>query len=115
MKEHPRSPKRVVFGPGPSYVAWQPHGDFTCSPGASKSVQELLKSASNFYTSIRLVALGVSETYIIIWEDGTIRWDLKHHYGILDDVLEGCEPEDISVSISLPYIIRHFPDLFLMF
>ena len=92
-----RSPKRVVFGPGLSYVAWQPMGNHVTGGEAPTSVKELIKSAHTLYTSIRLVALGVQDTYIIIWENGMMRWDLKDQYAALDSILSKCDGEDISV------------------
>ena len=83
LKVRVDSPRRVLFGPmkgnNYSYVAWVPFGGHICSIGAPKSVQELVDSANTLYTNIRMVALGVDETYIMIWEDGKIRWDLKEH------------------------------------
>ena len=64
---------------------------------APTSVKELIKSAHTLYTSIRLVALGVQGTYIIIWENGMMRWDLKDQYTALDDILMNCDGEDVSV------------------
>ena len=95
-----RSPKRVVFGPGRSYVAWQSMGSHMIGQEAPKSVKELINSAHTLYTSIRLVALGVQDAYIIIWENGMMRWDLKDQYPALDDILSNCDGEDVSVRPS---------------
>ena len=94
------TPRRVVFGPGLSYVAWQPMGSHWIGDEAPKSVKELINSAHTLYTSIRLVALGVQGAYIIIWENGMMRWDLKDQYPALDDILSKCDGEDVSVRIS---------------
>lgn len=93
----PRSPKRVVFGPGLSYIAWQPMGNHMSGKEAPTSVKELINSAHTLYTSIRLVALGVQGAYIIIWENGMMRWDLKDQYTALDSILSNCDGEDVSV------------------
>lgn len=96
----PKSPTRVVFGRGGSHVAWQPMGAYICGPQAPQSVEELLASAQFLYTSIRIVALGVHDTYIIIWDDGTMRWSLKSHYPALDNVLSRCTGMEVSVRKS---------------
>ena len=99
-KTRERSPKRVVFGPGQSYVGWQPMGDHLLGKEAPTTVKELINSAHTWYTSIRLVALGVQDAYIIIWENGTMRWDLKDQYAALDDILSKFDGEDVSVRAS---------------
>lgn len=96
-----------MFGPKNgsdfSYVAWIPSAGFLCGPGAPQSVKELTGSANMVYTNIRLAALGVDETYILIWENGTIRWDLKNHYNDLDEILENFRDkgEDISARLQM--------------
>lgn len=95
------SSSRAVFGPGLSYVAWLRFGGFICSPYAPASVTELANSAETLYTTIHLVALGVDDTYIMIWENGRMRWNLKTHYSTLDNILAKCEAEDVSVSETL--------------
>ena len=64
---------------------------------APTSVKELINSAHTLYTSIRLVALGVQGAYIIVWENGMMRWDLKDQYTALDSILSNCDGEDVSV------------------
>ena len=96
-RERCGSPVRVVFGPGLSYIAWQPMGSHMCREEAPKSAKELINSAHTLYTSIRLVALGVQDAYIIIWENGVMRWDLKDQYAALDIILWKCDGEDVSV------------------
>jgi hypothetical protein len=49
-------------------------------------------------SSIRLVAQGVAETFLVIWEDGTIYSQLKGCYPALEDALEEMWPGDITVS-----------------
>ena len=92
------SSRRVTFGPGSDYVAWLRFGGNLCSPYAPTAVQELISSANTMYTTIRIVALGMDDTYIVIWEDGTIRWNLKDHYKVLDKILAKCEGEEVDVS-----------------
>ena len=95
-----RSPKRLVFGPGLSYVAWQPMGNHVIGKEAPTSVKELINSAHTLYTSVRLVALGVQGAYIIVWENGMMRWDLKDQYEALESILLNCDGEDVSVRTS---------------
>jgi hypothetical protein len=112
-------PLRVVFGPEKGtklvFVAWVPHANVCWSPAAPKLIQELILSADRFYTNVRMVALGVDDTFIIIWEDGTIRWNLKEHYNVLDNVLNDLDGrgEEVSVrfSIILSSCLRKF-DMF---
>jgi hypothetical protein len=96
-----------VFGPEKGtklvFVAWVPHANVCWSPAAPKLIQELILSAHRFYTNVRMVALGVDDTFIIIWEDGTIRWNLKEHYNALDNVLNDLNGrgEEVSVRFSI--------------
>lgn len=94
----------MVFGPKVeqkfSYVAWIPFAGNICGPATPQSVKELVGSATMLYTSLRLVALGIDETYILIWENGVVRWDLKDYYNDLDGILQNFteKGEDVSVS-----------------
>ncbi|KAM3065486.1 hypothetical protein ACMFMG_011627 [Clarireedia jacksonii] len=99
LKRQGHIPRRVVFGPerithSPditvkySYVAWVPHAGHWYSPYAPQSVQEFCRSTEFTYTHIRLVALGVNDSWIIIWENGEMKWDLKNCYPALDHILE---------------------------
>jgi hypothetical protein len=96
-----------VFGPEKGtklvFVAWVPHGTSTCSSVAPKLVQELITSSDTFYTNLSMVALDVDDTFIIIWENGTIRWNLKKHYNALDNILNDLEGrgEEVSVRFSI--------------
>lgn len=111
LLDRTNSHRRVVFGPPTdprkiSYVAWMPLGDHCCSQYAPQSVKELCNSANFLYTYIRLVALGVDDTYIMIWEDGTIRWDLKHYYDKLDEILYNFADRGDEISVSVAYKVR---------
>jgi len=53
---------------------------------AAASVLEFANSVTMLYTSVRMVVLGVGDTYVMIWEDGFIGWDLEHHYDALDEI-----------------------------
>lgn len=74
-------------------------GGHICGSRAPRSVKELANLAQYTYTSIRLVALGVQNTYVMIWEDGTMMRDLKDCYDALEEVLKNCTGEDVSVSL----------------
>jgi hypothetical protein len=84
-----------------SYVAWVPHAQHLCSPYAPQRVQELCNSAEFTYTHVRLVALGVNDSWIIIWENGEIRWNLKDCYPALNDILETYKENANQISVSL--------------
>jgi hypothetical protein len=114
LKDRRYAPRRVVFGPeritySPnitvkySYVAWVPHAQHLCSPYAPQPVQELCKSAEFTYTHVRLVALGVNDSWIIIWENGVMRWDLKDSYPALNDILEVYKEKGDQIGVSLIY------------
>jgi hypothetical protein len=109
LSKRSNCPLRVVFGPEKGtklvFVAWVPHGNACWSPLAPKLVQELIPSADSFYTNVRMVALGVDDTFIIIWEDGTIRWNLKEHYNALDKVLNDLEGRGEEVSVRFPIML----------
>jgi hypothetical protein len=109
LNKRSNCPLRVVFGPEKGtklvFVAWVPHGTSTCSSVAPKSVQELITSADTLYTNVRMVALGVDDTFIVIWENGTIRWNLKKHYNALDNVLNDLEGRGEDVSVRFPIIL----------
>jgi len=102
ITERPFSARRVVFGPGSSiassYIAWTSYGDVLVSPHSPTSVLELANSAEKFCTHLRMAALGVDGTYIMIWEDGTIRWDLKTHYDQLDSILNNLSDQGEEVT-----------------
>lgn len=50
------------------------------------------------YTSIRCAAIGVDNSWLLIWEDGDMRYSVEDKYPQLHKKLKGLHGDDVSVS-----------------
>ena len=99
MSSSPRSARRVVFGPEATWFLWYLFG---CSPeysaGLPKAIEENVQDARKMYTTLRCVALGPENNFVMIWQDGSKSYNLDENYSVLNQALDSCEGEDVSVS-----------------
>jgi hypothetical protein len=80
----------ILLGSAPLYSA-----------GLPKAVEENVRDARKIYTSLRCVALGPAANFVMIWQDGSMSFNLDHNYSMLDQALSDCEGEDVSVRVTL--------------
>jgi hypothetical protein len=64
-----------------------------------KAIEENVRDVRKRYTTLRCVALGPANNFVMIWQDGTKSFSLDHNYSVLSQALDDCEGEDVSVSI----------------
>ncbi|KAL6154125.1 hypothetical protein ACJBU6_07411 [Exserohilum turcicum] len=97
MSSSPRSARRVVFGPEATWFLWYLFG---CSPeysaGLPKAIEENVQDARKMYTTLRCVALGPENNFVMIWQDGSKSYNLDENYSVLNQALDSCEGEDVS-------------------
>jgi hypothetical protein len=99
MDERKLSPLRVSFGePKGSWFAWMLHGDFTTGQKAPQGMIQAAADPAKASTSIRIAAIGPDDTWLLIWEDGTMVSVLKDEYKDLLRKLQEHDVNDISVS-----------------
>lgn len=99
LRKYKGSARRVVFGPEKTWFLWMLFGTGpTYSPGLPKAVEENVKDERKKYTSLRCVALGPANNFVMIWQDGSKSFNLDGDYSVLQQALDGCEGEDVSVS-----------------
>jgi hypothetical protein len=101
MRSAPGSARRVVFGPGTTWFLWYLFGSHPrYSAGLSAAIDENVKDVRKTYTSLRCVALGPTNNFVMIWQDGSISFNLDNNYSVLNQALNDCEGEDVSVSFA---------------
>jgi len=96
LNEEPKKNRdlRVVFGPGNSWLAWQP-GKVTRWRNIPKTLEAAIKKRK----VPSLVALGANGAYIATWPSGTPEWSsLGNHPGLTKALNE--EHEEIVVRSS---------------
>jgi hypothetical protein len=99
MRSAPGSARRVVFGPGTTWFLWYLFGSHPrYSTGLSAAIDENVKDVRKTYTSLRCVALGPANNFVMIWQDGSMSFNLDNNYLVLSQALDDCEGEDVSVS-----------------
>jgi hypothetical protein len=101
MRRYPGPARRVVFGPGNTWFLWFLYG---CKPqystGLPRAIDENVEDARKKYTSLRCIAIGPTNNFVMIWQDGSMPFSLDCNYSVLNQALYGCEGEDVSVSIA---------------
>ena len=74
------------------------HGDYYISEGCPTGLKQAISDVRKVYTNIRLAAVGVANTFVVIWEDDTMVFNLQNQYPGLAAILKHVEAGDISVS-----------------
>jgi len=96
-KERALCPLRVDLGdPKGSWFAWMLHGDFIAGPNVPQGMIQAAADDAKASTSIRIAAIGPNDTWLLIWEDGTMVSVLKDEYEDLWRKLKEHEVNDIS-------------------
>jgi hypothetical protein len=70
-------------------------------PNVPEGMCQAAANSEKASTSIRIASLGPDDTWLLIWEDGTMASELKDKYSDLQEELrdlKGHEVADISVS-----------------
>jgi hypothetical protein len=112
LSEREHSPRRLVFGPEKdkgkkfSYIAWLPHGGYHYSHSIPGPLMAVFRSGSKYFTSIRHAALGIDDTYVLIWEDGTLDVALKDHYTGLGQILNLWKDWADCIEVRLSLLLR---------
>lgn len=73
----------------------------------SASVMQFLKPG-NPHGAVRTLALGVEESYVVVFEDGHVDWDLRGRYDVLDRMLEGKYDGEVGYVALDPYRAGRF-------
>jgi hypothetical protein len=99
INERALCPLRVNLGePQGSWFAWMLHGDFIVGPNVPQGMVQAAADDAKASTSIRIASIGPNDTWLLIWEDGTMVSVLKDEYEDLQRKLEAHDVNDISVS-----------------
>jgi len=89
VQERKFAPLRFIIGEKKgSWFAWMLHGDFLAGCNTPEGMTQAVRDLKKSYTSVRCAALGTNETWILIWEDGELRHNLKNEYPGLSKKLE---------------------------
>jgi hypothetical protein len=81
-----------------NWFAWMLHGDFLLGDHAPQGMTQAALDSRKSYTSIRCAAVGVENTWLLIWEDGDMRYSIEEKYPYLHKKLKGLRGDDVSVS-----------------
>jgi hypothetical protein len=97
------SPLRFVAGDKIGcWFAWMLHGDFLPGPNVPTGMRDAANEGGKVYTSIRCAALGKNGAWLLIWDDGEVRPNLKGQYPALEESLDNLSGDDITVSEGPP-------------
>ncbi|KAF4627839.1 hypothetical protein G7Y89_g10310 [Cudoniella acicularis] len=93
------APLRLVTGAGPgNWFAWMLHGDFATGPNTPEAMRQSARALTKAYTNIRIASIGVGNTYLLIWEDGSMIYELEDKYPELLEKLEELKGKGDEVS-----------------
>jgi hypothetical protein len=99
VKERQFAPLRFILsGKKGNWFAWMLHGDFLAGSDALEGMTQAALDSRKSYTSIHCVAVGVQNTWILIWEDVDMRYRIEEKYPLLHKKLKGLRGDDVSVS-----------------
>ena len=102
LEARSNAPLRMIWGPQHAALFWMLHGDYYIGEeGCPTGLKQAIGDVRKVYTSIRLAAVGVSDTFVVIWEDDTMVFNLKNQFPGLEAILQHVEAGDISVSRSI--------------
>lgn len=91
----------VAFGPDDTFFACDPLSKrFKSSQKIPQALRNML-SVNNGKTPSK-VALGVNDTFFLLWSDGKFKRSLRGYYQKLEQVLKQAEINDRAVKVSLP-------------
>ena len=88
---------KVWLGPGGTYVA---HND---SGGSYRNVtnKQLDTLLDDTDQHLKMVALGISGSYVLLWKGGGYRWSVEASYPDLDRILDEAQLGDVVVRLWL--------------
>lgn len=95
----------MIWGPQHVALFWMLHGDYYIEGGCPTGLKQAVSDVRKVYTNIRLAAVGVADTFVVIRDDDTMVFNLKNQYPGLEAILQHVEAGDISVSCPMisPY------------
>ncbi|RYP16061.1 hypothetical protein DL765_005377 [Monosporascus sp. GIB2] len=97
MNKRALCPLRVTFGePRGSWFAWMLHGDFIFGHNVPQGMWQAARDVTKASTCIRIAAIGPNDTWLLIWEDGTMISVLNNEYEDLKRKLAEHKVDDIS-------------------
>ncbi|KAK3933575.1 hypothetical protein QBC46DRAFT_359570 [Diplogelasinospora grovesii] len=98
------APLQLVFGEETGcWFAWMLHGDFLMGSNIPTGMHDAAKEAGKVYTSIRCAALGANGAWLLIWDDGSVRVNLRGEYPTLEEQLKGLSGDDITCIAINPF------------
>lgn len=99
VKKRQFAPLRFVLSDKQgNWFAWMLHGDFLPGDRAPQGMTQAALDTRKLYTSIRCAAVGVEGTWLLIWEDGDMRYSIEEKYPDLHRKLKDLRGDDVSVS-----------------
>jgi len=75
------SPLRCIVGRDAGYwFLWMRYGDVLAGPNCPRGMKQAALNPEKIHTHIRIAAMGANDTWILIWEDGSMIAVLNEEY-----------------------------------